>query len=150
MKSLLLLAATLFAMPSAQAFETNVRWHALDVVGAHFTADVQFKAAEKFSIGPLASFNPDGTWSLGAAATLSLSDSIFNSSWIFLPGLAMVRDGISKKKEFIALILFGYQWVFESGFNIAPALGFSYDTQKTSDDLFLFDVRYSIALGWAF
>ena len=146
MKKILLLS-TLFLTPAAFAQSTNVRVNPLGLLIGLFNADIDFKVTDTVTVGPQLSYL---NWSLGstsvkaygigARANFYLSGPVFTDGWYAAPAVAMAFASAKNSTDSASYSavnvsgLFGYQWVWASGFNINLGFGASYSARPSSVD----------------
>ncbi|HVJ64811.1 MAG TPA: hypothetical protein VM901_06120 [Bdellovibrionota bacterium] len=138
--TLTLLAAALTSPRAAAQDDTgNVRINPVGFLIGFLNADLDFKLSETFTLGPslgLINLSSGDTsldaFAFGVRANLFLNGTAFTNSWYFGPsvtfGWAKLKTNSDEASTSLTSIkaIFGYQWVWPSGFNLAVAAGPQY------------------------
>lgn len=143
--AVMLLVAGVVGSNEAAAYDMNVRVNPLGLAFGIIGAEVDFKVGESMTVGPSLGILSTslGTTSLnayqiGARANFYLSGPAISDGWFaapyasFLPMTIKSGNASASWSSFSAGALFGYQWVWESGFNMDVGLGASYYSTASS------------------
>lgn len=152
----------------------NVRINPLGLLLGVLSGDVDFSISRKFTVGPSLSYYSAsllGTkltgFGIGARGNYYLSGDAMTDSFILGPNVGMSLFSISSGTASASTVGFymggiaGYQWVWQSGFNINLGLGANYYIQsasaKASDGTSLSVPGFhgigptgELTIGWAF
>jgi len=172
-----LIAVASLTIVSGSAFAAdraaNIRVNPLGLLTGTLGGEVDIGIGENFTVGPTASLlsATAGTTSVsavsfGVRSNFHLSGPRFNDSWFVSPSvlyapMTISLDGASRSANAFAVgAVAGYQWVWDSGFNINMAGGAAYyasDAEITLDDGTSVAIPLSgtlpsieFSLGWAF
>lgn len=161
MKKLLFLFTFVSGFAFAQS--TNITVNPLGLLLGTANLGVEFKVSDNLTVGPSASFShiKSGSESatgfgLGAKLDVYLSSDAFTDSWVLTPffGWGRYSNNDDSINAFAGGVVFGYYWIWPSGFNMNFGLGIQY-ISADFDEIGLGDVSAvlpagNFSLGYAF
>ncbi len=150
-------AATATPVATTKEKSANIMIGPLGFLIGSFNIVGDFGIGEHLAIGPYLSMNPSSTGNAGGGLHLIFYPSAprFKSSWYISPqvGYSNGYNAYTAPSWTAAIpiqVTGGYQWFWDSGFNLQAGLGAYYNVQLSSGVSSGAGLSVDLRIGWAF